>query len=262
VDYFQVQMDMYRTYHMTDPVIFYNKEDLWEIPEEVFAGAAQRMQPYYAMMRLPDSDELEFVLMIPFTPSGRDVMVGWMAARSDGDRYGDLLVYNMPRDRTVLGPRQIEARIDQDADISQLFTLWGQSGSSIIRGNLLVIPIEDSLLYVEPVYLEATDTAVPELRRIIVAHGNRLAMGRTLDEALEILFGVRPEAEGPDAPGGPMTDIELIIRAYELYNDAQTAMRTGDWGAYGDFMEELGEVLDDLNEDLPTEGEAEEESTD
>ncbi|MFO7942218.1 MAG: UPF0182 family protein [Bacillota bacterium] len=262
IDLFNVQMDMYRTYHMTDPTVFYNKEDLWEIPEEMFAGTAQRMEPYYVMMRLPDNDRLEFIQMIPFTPSGRDVMVGWMAARSDGDRYGELLVYNMPRDKTVLGPRQIEARIDQNAEISQLFTLWGQGGSSVIRGNLLVIPIADSLLYIEPVYLEATDTAVPELRRIIVAHADRVAMGRTLDEALEILFGVRPEVEGPDAPGGPMTDIELIIRAYELYDDAQEALRLGEWSRYGDLMDELGEALDDLSEDLPTEGQEEQESTD
>ncbi len=260
VGLFEIQMNMFRVYHMTDPVVFYNKEDLWEVPEEIFAGAPQRMEPYYAMMKLPDGDDLEFVLMIPFTPSGRDVMVGWMAARSDGEHYGDLLVYNMPRGRTVLGPRQIEARIDQDAEISQLFTLWGQSGSRVIRGNLLAIPIEDSLLYVEPVYLEAADTALPELRRIIAAHGNRLAMGRTLDEALEVLFGVRPSPGiDPDAEvppdDVPTTDVELIIRAYELYADAQEALRLGQWSRYGDLMDELGEILERLGGDIVPEGE-------
>ncbi len=250
---FEIQMNMFRTYHMTDPVVFYNKEDLWEVPEEIHAGVAQRMEPYYTMMNLPDGDGLEFILMIPFTPSGRDVMVGWMAARSDGDNYGDLLVYNMPRGRTVLGPRQIEARIDQDGDISQLFTLWGQSGSQVIRGNLLVIPVEDSLLYVEPVYLEAADTALPELRRIIAAHGNQLAMGRTLEEALEILFGVRPDVDvpdDPDAPDVPLTDIELILRAHELYQSAQEALRRGEWARYGRIMDDLGDVLERLGDDL------------
>ncbi len=250
---FEVQMDKLRVYHMTDPVVFYNKEDLWEIPEEVYAGQTQRMEPYYAMMNLPDGDGLEFVLLIPYTPSGRDVMVSWLAARSDGDNYGELLLYRMPRGRTILGPRQIQARIDQDADISQLFTLWGQSGSQIIRGNMLAIPIEESLLYVEPVYLEAADRALPELRRIIVAHVNRLAMGRSLEEALEILFGVRPDVADPadpDAPEETPAELDLIVQAYELYNDAQEALRMGQWGRYGDLMDELGSLLEQLGGDL------------
>ncbi len=250
---FQTQMDMYRTYHMQDPVVFYNKEDLWEYPEEIFAGQPRRMEPYYILMDLPgdDSRGQEFILMTPFTPSQRDVMISWVAGRSDGDQYGDLLVYKMPKGKTVLGPRQIEARIDQDAEISQLFTLWGQSGSRVIRGNLLVIPIKDALLYVEPVYLEAADTALPELRRVIAAYGNRVAMGRDLSEAMEILFGVRPPLEDPteDPDDGvilPDTDVELIGRAWQLFQGAQEALRAGQWARYGELMSQLEAILEQL----------------
>ncbi len=253
-DLFRIQMDMYRTYHMEDPVVFYNKEDLWEYPEEIFAGQPRRMEPYYIIMDLPggDTKEQEFILMTPFTPSQRDVMISWVAGRSDGDRYGDLLVYKMPKGRTVLGPRQIEARIDQDAEISQLFTLWGQSGSRVIRGSLMVIPIQDSLLYVEPVYLESADTALPELRRVIAAYGNRVAMGRDLPEAMEILFGVRPPVveDGIEDPDNgvviPGTDMELIERAWELFQGAQDALRGGQWSRYGELMSQLEEILERL----------------
>ncbi|MFO8060256.1 MAG: UPF0182 family protein, partial [Bacillota bacterium] len=251
---FGPQMDMYRTYHMQDPVVFYNKEDLWEYPEEVFAGQPARMDPYYLLMSLPgsDSQEQEFILMSPFTPSQRDVMISWVAGRSDGDRYGDLLVYKMPKGKTVLGPRQIEARIDQNAQISELFTLWGQAGSRVIRGNLMAIPIDDSILYVEPVYLEAADTALPELRRVIAAYGNRVAMGRDLNETIEILFGVRPPVteepgEGVVIPG---TEMELIGRAWDLFQRAQDAVRNGQWARYGELMSQLEELLERLAEDV------------
>ncbi len=259
---FEMQMEMFRTYHMTDPVVFYNKEDLWAFPEETFRGQTRRMTPYYILANLPGvGDELEFLTMMPFTPEHRDVMIAWAAGRSDMDNYGELVVYLMPKGRTVLGPSQIEARIDQDDEISQLFTLWGQSGSSVIRGNLLALPIEESLLYVEPIYLEAVDRGLPELRRVVVAHGRRLAMGRSVAEAMEILFGKRDPLEvdelvevdeddliDDDDVDFPAADVEGTERAWDLFQRAQEALRDGNWSRYGDLMSELEDTLQRLRE--------------
>jgi len=258
---FETQMEMFRTYHMTDPVVFYNKEDLWAFPEETFRGQTRRMTPYYIMANLPQvGEELEFLTMMPFTPEHRDVMIAWAAGRSDLENYGELVVYLMPKGRTVLGPSQIEARIDQDDEISQLFTLWGQSGSSVIRGNLLALPIEESLLYVEPIYLEAVDRGLPELRRVVVAHGRRLAMGRSVAEAMEILFGERDpldpdELMDPDLIDDddvdvdpPAPDADDAQRAWDLFQRAQRALRDGNWSRYGELMSELEDILERLQE--------------
>ncbi len=252
LDLFEVQMNMFRTYHMQDPVVFYNKEDLWEVSDEIFAGGSQRMEPYYILMELPGEDAgLEYLLMIPYTPSGREVMVSWMVGRSDYENYGELFVFNMPKGRTVFGPRQIEARIDQDSEMSQLFSLWGRAGSRVLRGSMLVVPIEDSILYVEPIYLEAEGAEIPELRRVVVAYGNRLAIGLNLEESIRMLFGMRPDDErDPTEPGVPIGEIELVEQANSLYRRAQEAIRIGDWSRYGQLMEELGEVLEELHESI------------
>ena len=160
-DLFKYQAMLYRSYHMQDVQIYYNQEDLWEIPNEIYSGQAQMMEPYYIIVKLPGENREEFLLMVPFTPARKDNMIGWLAARCDGASYGDLLVYTLPKDRLIFGPMQIEARIDQQPDISSRLTLWGQRGSEVIRGNLLVIPIERSFLYVEPIYLQARQ--VPEI---------------------------------------------------------------------------------------------------
>ncbi|MDY7038156.1 MAG: UPF0182 family protein, partial [Thermodesulfobacteriota bacterium] len=223
-DFFEIQMDTYTKYHMEDVQVFYNQEDLWQIPDELYGDSRQKMEPYYIIMRLPEEQREEFLLMIPFTPSKKDNMIAWLAARSDLPNYGNLLVYKLPKEKLVYGPMQIEARVDQQTDISRELSLWGQRGSRVIRGNLLAIPISDTFIYVEPVYLEAKHeksvlpstglaqpkgfakprrggepvapqqdeskvAALPELKRVIVAFGNRLIMEENLDKALSGVLG-------------------------------------------------------------------------
>ena len=202
-DLFLIQADLYRTYHMTNPDVFYNKEDLWSLPVDG-AGGEQRARaadPYYVIMKIPGEEGEEFVLMQPMTPANRNNMVAWIAARCDPAHYGELVVYELPKERLVYGPQQIEARIDQDTTISQQLSLWNQMGSKVIRGNLLVIPVEDAMVYVEPLYLRSTQGQIPELKRVIVAYDDRLAMERTLDAALEAVF--RPGTVAPAASAPP-----------------------------------------------------------
>ncbi len=199
--FFAVQARMYATYHMQDPRVFYNKEDLWSVPRMAEGGRDREIDPYYTIMRIPGESREEFVLLMPFTPLRRDNMIAWLAARSDGPAYGRLVAFLFPKQRLVFGPRQIGARIDQDAVISQQLTLWSQRGSTVIRGSLLAIPVEESLLYVQPLYLAAEKGSIPELKRVIVAHGNQIAMGETLDAALQAIFGGRPGA--PAEPARP-----------------------------------------------------------
>jgi uncharacterized membrane protein (UPF0182 family) len=187
-DLFLVQAHMYGTYHMTDPEVFYNKEDLWSFPQESYAGAAVTMQPYYTIMRLPGETHEEFILMLPMVPNSRDNMIAWLAARCDGEHYGTLIEYAFPKEKLVFGPAQIEARIDQDTTISQQLSLWNQTGSRVIRGNLLVIPIDDALLYVEPLYLRAEKRELPELKRLIASAGDRVVMSQNVEPLLAALF--------------------------------------------------------------------------
>ncbi|MGH7357950.1 MAG: UPF0182 family protein, partial [Candidatus Rokuibacteriota bacterium] len=190
--FFAVQARMYATYHMQDPRVFYNKEDLWSVPRMQESGREREQDPYYTIMRIPGEPREEFVLLMPFTPLRRDNMIAWLAARSDGAAYGRLAAFLFPKQRLVYGPRQIAARIDQDAVISQQLTLWSQRGSTIIRGSLLAVPVEESLVYVQPLYLAAEKGSIPELKRVIVAHGNQIAMGETFDASLQSIFGRRP----------------------------------------------------------------------
>ena len=250
---FQVQVSVYQTYHMQDPRVFYNKEDLWTIPVETYADTERPVEPYYVIMRLPDEEQEEFVLMLPFTPTQKDNMITWLAARSDGDKYGKLIAYNFPKDKLIYGPRQIEARIDQDPTISSQLTLWGQKGSEVIRGNLLVIPIEKSIIYVEPIYLKAERGQLPELKRVIVASGDRIAMEQTLAESLSAIFADLP-AEEPTAPTPSPTPeaplpaelAELAELAQKHYNQAQEYLRAGDWTSWGEELEKMEEVLNQM----------------
>ncbi|ESA35288.1 upf0182 protein [Leptolyngbya sp. Heron Island J] len=187
-DYFLVQSNQLLVYHMTDPRIFYNREDTWRAPNEIYANESQVVEPYYLIMRLPEEAEEEFVLLRPFTPSQRNNLIAWLAARSDGNQYGRKLLYRFPKQELVYGPEQIEARINQDPEISQRISLWNTQGSRANQGNLLVIPIEESLLYVEPLYLEAEQNRLPILARVIVAYQNRIAMGETLEQSLKAIF--------------------------------------------------------------------------
>jgi len=209
VDFFKLQSDRLMTYHMTDPQVFYNREDQWQIPNEVYADEPRVVEPYYLITSLPIVPFEEFILLLPYTPRQRTNLIAWLAARSDGENYGKLLLYTFPKERLVYGPEQIEARINQDPVISQQISLWNRQGSRAIQGNLLIIPIEQSLLYVEPLYLEATQNSLPTLVRVIVAYENRIVMAPTLEEALQAIFTpqvtpgttiIRPVEEPTAAP--------------------------------------------------------------
>ena len=247
-DLFQVQAVLYSTYHMMDPDVFYNKEDYWSIPNEVYAEDEIKMEPYYIITKLPGHEREEFILMTPFTPSMKNNMIAWLAAKNDQPEYGNLIVYKFPKEKLIFGPMQIEARIDQDSEISQQLTLWGQKGSTVIRGNLLVIPIEESILYVEPLYLRAEKGEIPELKRVIVSNGSDVMIGKDLGDALEKLF-VRA-FEGREIV---ITDEEkdlkdLIKEAAGYYENAQEYAREGNWGKYGEELQKLEQTLKLLEE--------------
>ncbi|MBI4589246.1 MAG: UPF0182 family protein, partial [Candidatus Rokubacteria bacterium] len=257
-DLFSVQAKMYTTYHMEDPQVFYNKEDLWTIPQRTVEGRQREMEPYYTIMRLPREKREEFILLTLFNPSRRDNMIAWMAARSDPPNYGRLIVYNFPKAKLVYGPRQVDARIDQDPTISQQLSLWNQRGSMTLRGSLLAIPIDQSLIYVQPLYLAASEQgALPELRRVFVAYGNQIAMEPTLEQSLQRIFGGRARVE--DAAGRPAVALAptppgdaglrgLVQRAWEAWSRAQEALRRGDWSGFGEEQRRLEQTLKELRE--------------
>jgi uncharacterized membrane protein (UPF0182 family) len=269
-DFFKVQAEVYRLYHTTDPITLYNREDVWAWPEEIFENQPILIEPYYVLMELPDRAGLHYMQILPFTPAIRENMIAWLAAHSDPDRYGEKITYDFGKDTLYFGPKQIEARINQDPVISAQLALWNQQGSSVIRGNLLVIPLRNSLLYVEPLYLQAATGRIPELRRVILAAGERVIMAENLGLALAELVGrqilneealaelAAPEgqplppvgATGGATPSGA-TDLsatveELIVRANAQYNAAQESVRAGNWAAYGEEMAQLQATLQQL----------------
>jgi uncharacterized membrane protein (UPF0182 family) len=258
-DLFRIQADRYQTFHMQDPTVFYNREDVWAIPNEKFYDRSQPVDPYYVIMRLPGQAREEFLLMQPFSPLGKDNMIAWLAAPSDEPNYGKLLVYKYPKEKLVYGPFQVEGRIDQDPQISSQFTLWSQAGSRVIRGNLLVIPVGTSNIYVEPIYLQAENGPIPELKRVIVSTGNRLVMEPTLDEAMAKLFGAgvalptaAPAAAPAPAPAGSAAMspevFSLIQSASANFTRAQEALRAADWARYGEAQRALEADLKRLSE--------------
>ena len=268
-DLLKVQAETLSVYHMTEPQTFYNKEDVWEIPTEMYGGDEIRVEPYYLIMVLPGGEEEEFVLLQPFVPRAKQNMVSWMAARMDGDKYGELVVIAFPKDKLVFGPAQVEARINNDPVISSQLTLWDQAGSEVIRGNLLVIPVEDSLIYVEPLYLQAAQDAIPELTRVIVAYGDVVVMEPDLRTALESIFAGTGSGTTTTAPGSTTTTTvpsttttvppatttttisgtlptdrgALLDLAEKLYEEARAAQRIDDWATYGEKIKRLGEVI-------------------
>jgi uncharacterized membrane protein (UPF0182 family) len=251
-DLFAIQARIYATYHMQDPQVFYNKEDLLSIPRRTVDGREQEMEPYYTIMRLPGENKEEFVLLLPFTPNNRDNMRAWLAARSDAPHYGKLTALDFPKAKLVYGPKQIDARINQDTFISQQLSLWNQQGSQVIRGSLLAIPIEKSLLYVQPLYLAASDKgSLPELKRVITVFGNQIAMEETLEQSLQRLFTGRIVKEAPRpattaATSTADTDDNRAGRALEYYNRAQELLRQGNWGGYGEELKKLEGVLREM----------------
>lgn len=252
-DLFLLQASTYGTYHMTDPEVFYNKEDLWSFPQESHSGQTVTMQPYYTIMRLPGETQAEFILMLPMVPNKRDNMIAWLAARCDGDHYGTLIEFAFPKEKLIYGPAQIEARIDQDTTISQQLSLWNQTGSRVIRGNLLVIPIDDTLLYVEPLYLSAEHRELPELKRLIASAGDHVVMSQTVEPLLAALFtgeAAKPpvvitttaptgQPASPQPPASGQTN-----EALTHYRHALDALRTGDWRTFGTEMDALQNALE------------------
>ncbi|MGE5398255.1 MAG: UPF0182 family protein, partial [Chitinophagales bacterium] len=246
-DLFKTQTEMYALYHMTDPQVFYNKEDKWSIPQEIFGSNLQReqLQAYYMIMKLPGETEPEYVLMLPFTPSTKENMISWFCARCDGENYGKLKVYDFSKQELIFGPMQVESRINQNSEISQLLTLWNQQGSRVFRGNLLVIPINQSILYIEPVYLQAEQSKIPELRRIIAIYNDKVAMEPNLGDALTRLFSNEEPATVVVPPGGE--SVKDLAESADLYfKRAQSAIQAGDWSGYGENMKKVEEILKQL----------------
>jgi uncharacterized membrane protein (UPF0182 family) len=255
---FRIQATLQATFHMDEPDAFYHREDQWQIPAPADQGGNATPFMRHIILRLPGETQEEFIYMTPFTPRGKDNLAAWMVARMDGAHYGEMLVYRFPKQSLVYGPGQIVNRINQDTDISRQITLWDQRGSEVIRGELLVIPIEESLIYVQPLFLRASGGSIPELKRVIVASGNHVLMGTTLDEALSAMFGsgpVAPAAQaaaapgiaaalaGPAGPAGPVGASELLRAAQDHYDRALAAQRAGDWAEYGRQIEALGAAL-------------------
>ncbi|MBA2573102.1 MAG: UPF0182 family protein [Gemmatimonadetes bacterium] len=269
-DLYRIQTAMHTVYHMDEPETFYNREDQWQIP---MMGQGQREAPFMRriVMRLPDEERAEYIFMTPFTPRQKDNLASWMVARSDAEHYGKLVVYRFPKQSLIFGPQQVVNRINQDTEIARQISLWDQRGSQVIRGELLVIPIEESLLYVQPIYLRAEGGRIPELKRVVVAYQNRVVMEETFDEALGLLFagaGERPadapaatpaaSPATPEAGAAPatvavpqQTDAALISQAQAHYDRAMAALRAGNWTQYGAEIERLGQILRRMNANSP-----------
>jgi len=264
-DIFKIQASIYTTYHMTKPSVFYSKEDQWQLPIIDSSQNPTAMQPYYTIMKLPGEQQTEFIQMLPFTPRAKDNLAAWMVARSDGEHYGHILVFQFPKQRLVFGPRQVAGKINQDAVISQQITLWNQQGSEVVWGTLLVIPVEESLLYVRPLYLRS-QAKIPELKNVIVAYQNQIVMAETLRQALIRIFGPAanvlpvdrlqsdttsvqstaeaPGADVPDAGARKPTLEELVAQAQLHFDRAEQARRDGDWATYGAELKKVKDALD------------------
>jgi uncharacterized membrane protein (UPF0182 family) len=257
---FAMQTAMFATYHMTNPAVFYNKEDQWELPS--LDEDKEPMQPYYTIMRLPGETKAEFIQMVPLNPRRKDNLAAWIVAESDAPHYGRLIVFRFPKQKVVFGPRQVVSRINQDQTISPQITLWNQQGSEVIQGTLLVIPIEESLLYIRPLYLRSQGGKIPELKRVIVAYRDSIVMEPTLDAALARLFGetleraapaaAQPAATATSAKAPETADVNaLVAEARTHFDRAIAAQRQGDWATYGEELKRLGEVLDRASARLP-----------
>ncbi|WP_027399424.1 UPF0182 family membrane protein [Anaerovorax odorimutans] len=253
---FNIQANVYKRYHMNDVKVFYQDEDLWAVSNEIYGTKEVPMSANYYIMKLPGEDKVEFINSVPYTPRGKKNMTGLLVARNDGEHYGELIIYKLPKDKIIYGPMQIEAQIDQHTEISKEFSLWNSSGSTYTRGNMFVIPIEQSLLYVEPVYLEASNSSLPEVKRVIVAYGDRIAYEPTLAEALDTLFG---DGSGVNLTGNDnkiektedeeLSVNEIISLANEAFKNATAAQQNGDWATYGQYLKQLEKYLNLLSPD-------------
>ncbi|WP_353894065.1 UPF0182 family protein [Proteinivorax hydrogeniformans] len=254
LDLFDIQRNVLTVYHTDSPRVYYNADDIWEIPVEKYHGQDIEIEPYYITAQLPNLKQEEFLLINPFTPRNRNNMNAWLAAGNDGDNYGELFLYTFPPGEHIEGPSQVEAYIDQDPDISQQITLWGQGGSTVVRGNLLTIPIESSMLYVEPLYIISESRSVPEMRQVLLFYNDVLVMERTLDAALDRLFGVVEDGE-EYVPYDPDEIVdrdlrELVIEINTTFKNAEESARQGNWAEYGSHMDRLAQLLTDLENEI------------
>ncbi len=248
--YFDVQSDMYRLYHIENPTVFFGREDYWDIAKEKYMDHGEEaVGSSYLMFKLPDEERVEFLLTTQYTPQNKDNMIALLAARNDGDKYGELILYEFPKTKTIPGPNMIETKIDQDTVISSQLTLWSQVGSTVLRGNTLVVPIEDSLLYVEPIYLKSdTESNFPEMKMVVVSFGEKIVMEPTLEQAIEKIFGVHKEEEKKPEKEYNNADInDLIEQANNLFAEATKASQNGNWALYGDYIKKLENILNQLN---------------
>ncbi|WP_313370868.1 UPF0182 family protein [Sedimentibacter sp.] len=258
--YFDVQSDMYRLYHIENPTVFFGREDYWDIANEKYMDRGEDpVGSSYVMFKLPEEDNVEFLLTTQYTPQNKDNMIAMLAARNDRENYGELVLYKFPKTKTIPGPNMIETKIDQDTVISSQLTLWSQVGSTVLRGNTLVVPIEDSLLYIEPIYLKSdTESNFPEMKMVVVSYGDRIVMEPTLDQAIERIFGIytEPEPEKPINEEYDNTNINVLIeQATLIFNEATEAQKNGNWAEYGERLEELKDILNQLNQlNLLTDG--------
>ncbi len=247
---FDIQAKIYETYHMKDTGVFYNKEDRWEIAKEARKGEKESdvVESNYITFKLPKEDKAEFLLTIPYTPKGKQNMTALFTARNDKDKYGELIVYKFPKEKNILGPAQVEAKIDNEPEISKNLTQWGSGGSKVIRGNLLTIPIEHSILYVEPLYIKSdAKDSIPAVKKILIAYKDKVVMENSLEGALNAMFGgeiksTQPKTEDMVQPSD-LSKEELIKKANELYNKAQESIKNGNFGEYGTYIKDLGNIL-------------------
>lgn len=255
---FEIQASVYAKYHMEDVNVFYQREDMWDIASEIYGMEKKQMTPNYYIAKLPGEEKAEFFNSIPFTPKSKQNMTALMVARNDGENYGQLVLYQFPKSRTIYGPEQIEAQIDQNTEISKEFSLWTSAGTKYRRGNMFIIPINTSILYVEPVYLEATNSSIPEVKRIIVAYNDKIAYEETLADCLISLFGTKaqngvsgsetttPSQSGGDDSAANMSARQLAELVQEYFTKAQNAQKNGDWAKYGEYLDKMEEYLNEL----------------
>lgn len=253
IDFMMVQGLMYAKYHMTDPTVFYNQEDLWIRATEQYYNQVQPVNPYYIMWQLPQTQKEEFVLILPFTPKNRQVSIGWVAGMCDGENYGRFIAYKFPKDKSVLGPQQVETKIDQDSYLSGQLSLWDQRGSNVIRGNVLAIPVDQTIIYVEPIYLQAETAAYPELRLVVVMHNDNLSYAETFQEALQGLYGETPvkqaAVEEGTAPAKVETSVnEKIDQANKAFNDYLNYQGQKEFQKAADALEKLQSILKELSD--------------
>lgn len=260
---FNIQANVYQRYHMSDVRVFYQGEDLWSIATEMYGKTEQTIVPNYFILKLPGEEKAEFVNQVPYTPRNRRNMTGLLVGRNDGEHYGELILYQLPKSRVIYGPMQVEAMIDQNTEISRDFSLWDSSGSTYSRGNMFVIPVEDSLLYVEPIYLEAANSSIPEVKRVIVVYNDKIAYEETLEEALVSMFGA--SSAGVDEEKGSVTEVpegsslsleQLAQLAKTAFDNAEAAQKRGDWAGYGSYLDQLERYLTLMNGDSEEAGES------